>query len=104
MSRWSEEQVLAAAPDSSSIAAGKKLAVPGPWSETGANETLVWGKCQGSGKTPYQVSVDVEAPAYRCSCPSTNGSTFFNKVSRLYSPGTSCWYTGSLVPLSRSIT
>lgn len=70
VSRWSEEQVLAAAPDSSSIAAGKKLAVPGPWSETGANETLVWGKCQGSGKTPYQVSVDVEAPAYRCSCPS----------------------------------
>lgn len=70
MSRWTEEQVLAAAPDASSIAAGRKLAVPGPWSETGANEVLVWGKCQGSGKTPYQTSVDVVAPAYRCSCPS----------------------------------
>lgn len=70
MSRWSEEQVLATAPDASSITAGKKLAVPGPWSETGANETLVWGKCQGSGKTPYQTSVDLVAPAYRCSCPS----------------------------------
>ena len=70
MSRWTEEQVLATAPDASSVAAGKKLAVPGPWSDTGANETLVWGKCQGSGKTPYQTSVDIVAPAYRCSCPS----------------------------------
>ena len=30
----------------------------------------VWGKCQGSGRTPYQVSIDLKAPAYRCSCPS----------------------------------
>ncbi|MBT2586438.1 SWIM zinc finger family protein [Arthrobacter sp. ISL-95] len=59
-----------AAPDSSSLAAARKLAHPGPWSDSGSNDVLVWGKCQGSGKTPYQVSVDVVAPAYRCSCPS----------------------------------
>lgn len=70
MGRWSEEQVIRAAPDPSSLPAARKLAQPGPWSETGSNDTLVWGKCQGSGKTPYQVSVDVAAPAYRCSCPS----------------------------------
>jgi hypothetical protein len=70
MGRWSEEQVISAAPDPSSLAAARKLARPGPWSETGSNDALVWGKCQGSGKTPYQVSVDVAAPAYRCSCPS----------------------------------
>lgn len=70
MSRWSEEQVLAAAPDAASVTAARKLARPGPWSETGANETLVWGKCQGSGKTPYQASIDLQEPAYRCSCPS----------------------------------
>lgn len=61
---------MKAAPDSSSLAAARKLAHPGPWSETGSNDVLVWGKCQGSGKTPYQVSVDIVAPAYRCSCPS----------------------------------
>ncbi|WP_164199987.1 SWIM zinc finger family protein [[Micrococcus luteus] ATCC 49442] len=70
MGRWSEEQVIGAAPDPSSLAAARKLALPGPWSETGSNDALVWGKCQGSGKAPYQVSVDVAAPAYRCSCPS----------------------------------
>ncbi|QOD05093.1 SWIM zinc finger family protein [Pseudarthrobacter sp. BIM B-2242] len=70
MGRWSEEKVVGAAPDPSSLAAARKLALPGPWSETGSNDALVWGKCQGSGKTPYQVSVDVAAPAYRCSCPS----------------------------------
>ncbi|MEV7662113.1 SWIM zinc finger family protein [Paenarthrobacter sp. NPDC089316] len=70
MGRWSEERVISAAPDSSSLAAARKLAHPGPWSDSGSNDVLVWGKCQGSGKTPYQVSVDVVAPAYRCSCPS----------------------------------
>jgi hypothetical protein len=70
MGRWSEAKVISVAPDPSSLAAARKLAGPGPWSETGSNDTLVWGKCQGSGKTPYQVSVDVAAPAYRCSCPS----------------------------------
>ncbi|MFJ4025948.1 SWIM zinc finger domain-containing protein [Paenarthrobacter sp. NPDC089989] len=70
MARWDEARVVGAAPDSSSLAAARKLAKPGPWSETGSNDTLVWGKCQGSGKNPYQVSVDIVAPAYRCSCPS----------------------------------
>lgn len=70
MGRWSEETVINAAPDSSSLAAARKLAHPGPWTDCGSNDDLVWGKCQGSGKTPYQVSVDIVAPAYRCSCPS----------------------------------
>ncbi len=58
------------APDDASLAAARRLARPGPWSDTGSTETLVWGKCQGSGKTPYQVSVDLAGPAFRCSCPS----------------------------------
>ena len=70
MSRWTASQVTEVAPDAASLAAGRKLAVPGPWRETGCNDVLVWGQCQGSGKTPYQVSVDLTGPAYRCSCPS----------------------------------
>ncbi|TQM64984.1 SWIM zinc finger protein [Humibacillus xanthopallidus] len=58
------------APDASSLAAARRLARPGPWSDTGSTDTLLWGKCQGSGKTPYQVSIDLVGPAFRCSCPS----------------------------------
>lgn len=70
MGRWTEDRVIAAAPDQASVAAARKLAHPGPWSDTGSTDVLVWGKCQGSGKTPYQVSIDIVAPAYRCTCPS----------------------------------
>lgn len=67
---WSVQRVEAAAPDSKSALAGRKLATPGPWSEIGVHGNLLWGSCQGSGKTPYQVSIDTAAPAYKCSCPS----------------------------------
>ncbi|EWT00678.1 hypothetical protein N865_21255 [Intrasporangium oryzae NRRL B-24470] len=70
MTRWTPQQVANAAPDASSLAAARKLARPGPWSDVGSTETLLWGKCQGSGKTPYQVSIDLTGPAFRCSCPS----------------------------------
>ena len=70
MARWTRAQVEQFAPDDKSIKAALKLAKPGPWSETGSTEALVWGKCQGSGKTPYQVSVDLTGPAAKCTCPS----------------------------------
>lgn len=37
------------------------------------DETLLFGRCQGSGKSPYLCSADFgvpEKPVYRCSCPS----------------------------------
>lgn len=58
------------APDDSSLAAARRLATPGPWSDTGSTDQLVWGKCQGSGSKPYQVAVDLPGPAFKCSCPS----------------------------------
>jgi hypothetical protein len=68
--RWSVEQVMAAAPDSTSQVAGRRLARPGPWSAIGLSNGLLWGECQGSGKTPYRVTVDTGARRYQCSCPS----------------------------------
>lgn len=70
--RWTAEQVLAVAPDAASAAAGRKLAAPGPWSDTGstADPAALWGSCAGSGKNPYQTVVDLAGPAYKCSCPS----------------------------------
>lgn len=70
MARWTREQVERLAPDASSLTAARKLARPGPWSDTGSTDALLWGKCQGSGRTPYQVSVDLTGPAVKCTCPS----------------------------------
>ena len=70
VSRWTQQQVIDLAPDPKAVVAARKLAKPGPWSETGSTEALVWGKCQGSGSTPYQVSVDLTGPAFKCTCPS----------------------------------
>jgi hypothetical protein len=70
MTRWGVDQVLGLAPDESAKKAAKSLTSPAKWSDTGSTEILVWGKCQGSGKEPYQVSVDLNGPAFRCTCPS----------------------------------
>lgn len=67
--RWTESQVIAMAPDPGAASAARGL-MGGRWSETGATESLVWGKCQGSARTPYQVTVDLNGPAFRCTCPS----------------------------------
>jgi hypothetical protein len=69
-SRWSADRVLALAPDASSRRAAAGLASPSSWSGAGAADDLVWGRCAGSGKDPYQVVVDVAGPTYQCSCPS----------------------------------
>ncbi len=70
MVRWTRAQVEKLAPDERSVKAARSLAKPGPWSDLGATKSLAWGKCQGSGKSPYQVSVDLNGPAFKCTCPS----------------------------------
>ncbi|WP_329401339.1 SWIM zinc finger family protein [Streptomyces melanogenes] len=68
--RWTAEQVLALAPDVASRKAGGKLGTAGPWSESGCDNTSVWGLCKGSGSKPYQTVVDTGGLGYKCSCPS----------------------------------
>lgn len=67
---WSVDRVVSAAPDGQVEVAGRKLATPAPWSDTGYAHPLLWGRCRGSSKTPYEVAVNVEEPSYKCSCPS----------------------------------
>lgn len=69
-SRWTVARVLALAPDAGSVRAAKGLANPRTWSDLGSTESLLWGKCQGSARAPYQVTVDLTEPAFRCTCPS----------------------------------
>lgn len=64
------EQILALAPDPASAKNGRDLAVSRKWNNLGATDTHIWGECQGSGSSPYQTQVDVQEPAFKCSCPS----------------------------------
>ncbi|MFH8338828.1 SWIM zinc finger family protein [Streptomyces sp. AM6-12] len=68
--RWTADQVLALAPDAASRKAGSRLGTAGPWSGAGSGKGAVWGLCKGSGSRPYQTVVDLDGPAYKCSCPS----------------------------------
>jgi hypothetical protein len=67
---WTSPQVLALAPDDSSIKSGKSLAIAGKWQNLGASDKAIWGECQGSGKNPYQAAIDLQETAFKCSCPS----------------------------------
>ncbi|GAB4086178.1 SWIM zinc finger family protein [Myceligenerans cantabricum] len=69
---WTSAQVEAVAPDAKSLAAGRKLVAVTNWSNDGygGGAALLWGECAGSGKKPYQVCIDLDEPAYKCSCPS----------------------------------
>ena len=67
---WTQEQILALAPDASSAKNGKTLATYRKWSSLGCNEKATWGECQGSGKKPYLTEIDLTEPAFKCSCPS----------------------------------
>ena len=64
------EAVLAQAPDRQVATGASKLAVPAKWPELGRDDAALWGLCQGSGKSPYQVCVDLSDRATKCSCPS----------------------------------
>ena len=70
-----EQFILLQAPNAAAAANGRKLSKGGKFSQLcrTADDTLYWGECAGSGRTPYRVSVDwtdPSAPVCRCSCPS----------------------------------
>ena len=67
---FTSEQALALAPDSASASSGRKLANTRHWQSLGRNPEALWGECQGSGKNPYQVRVDLATLSVKCSCPS----------------------------------
>jgi len=66
----SVEQVLALAPDAGAAKAGQGLANKGKWVTLGRAEGAAWGECSGSASTPYQTQIDLNGPAFKCSCPS----------------------------------
>lgn len=68
--RPTPEQVLLLAPDRAAAAAAATSADPAAWSMAGCDEQAVWGQYVATTAEPYEVAVDLEAPAFRCTCPS----------------------------------
>lgn len=71
----SELYILSQAPNPTAAENGRKLSQEGSFSQRqrSASGTRFWARCAGSGKDPYQVSLnldDPEHPVCRCSCPS----------------------------------
>jgi hypothetical protein len=67
---YSAEQIIALAPDAASAKAGRSLATTSKWQNVGQDGRALWGECQGSGAKPYQTVIDLNEPAFKCSCPS----------------------------------
>ncbi|SDS88966.1 SWIM zinc finger [Friedmanniella luteola] len=66
---WDRPRVLRLAADTAARQAA--LRVPGTaWIGTGRSGAQVWGRCRGSGATPYDVVLDVDAARWLCGCPS----------------------------------
>ncbi len=74
--KLTEQMILMQAPNSAAVENGRKLSKKGSFSNhhKTADSTLYWAECAGSGKNPYQISIDFSspdgAPICRCSCPS----------------------------------
>src|SRR5438477_1940582 len=68
--RWTVDDVLKLAPDAGSAGAARRLSLSAVWSQAGSSGSLLWGKCQGSAREPYQVTIDLNEPSFRCTCPS----------------------------------
>ncbi|MEE4377456.1 MAG: SWIM zinc finger family protein [Candidatus Competibacteraceae bacterium] len=70
MTTWTAERVTALAPDTASVKAGRDLARASQWSSLGNTQRVLWGECKGSGARPYQTQIELNEPAFKCSCPS----------------------------------
>ena len=70
-----EPYVDSAAPNADAAKNGRALVMKKSFValNISADKQVIFGQCQGSGKTPYECSCDFarpENPVYRCSCPS----------------------------------
>ena len=63
-------QIEQIAPDSGSLGRARKTARPSKWADLGHGDEALWGRCKGSGKSAYDVRVDLKDYGAKCSCPS----------------------------------
>ena len=68
------DSALSHAPDDASKGNARALANPAKWKNIGAFDSdegeVVWGEITGSDGSVYHTRVELEEPAFRCTCPS----------------------------------
>ncbi|GDY13599.1 hypothetical protein LBMAG53_24770 [Planctomycetota bacterium] len=68
-----EDLLRAVVTKDKALSDGRTLAKKGALQklQTDAERSLIWGECQGSGATPYVISIDLagDSPTIRCTCP-----------------------------------
>lgn len=69
MEQFSEQQIEQLAPDHN-LKNARSLVQTGKWPTLGVSDRAMWGECKGSGKKPYQVAIDGNNLAFKCTCPS----------------------------------
>ena len=57
------------APDDGTLKRAEALASPRKWIFVERNVRALWGESKGSSSEPYRTVVDMNGPAYKCSCP-----------------------------------
>ncbi len=67
---WTTEEILKFAPDQASIKKAREVSIRSKWMSLVSNGQIVWGAFHTGGKKPYNTVVDLETPAFKCSCPS----------------------------------
>ncbi|MBV0931743.1 SWIM zinc finger family protein [Marinobacterium weihaiense] len=67
MSKLTRDQAESFAPDSGTLSRGRKIAKPAAYTNIGADDRAIWGTALGSSE--YLSLVDLNGPAFRCSCP-----------------------------------
>lgn len=67
---WTTNQILNFAPDSGTANRGKELATLRQWRNLEMSDRAAWGECKSSGVSFYKTYIDLNGPAFKCSCPS----------------------------------
>lgn len=67
MTSLSLEQAESLAPDSGTLNRARKIAKRSKYQNVGISERAIWGVAQGSSQ--YDSFVDLQGPAFKCSCP-----------------------------------
>ena len=62
------EQTQSLSPNPATLDRASHLASPRKWIRVERNDRALWGECSGTG-TVYQSIVDMNGPAYKCTCP-----------------------------------
>lgn len=67
---WTDEAIIRASPDAITYERAKDISSNRYWKDLMGNEQFIAGECQSAGNQLYKTLVELEKPAYYCTCRS----------------------------------